>query len=246
MFVFGDSYSDTGAGYVDGDGPTAVWYLAKDLGLRLDLPKDAKPVSSLNFAVSGAQTGSGEGRRFEHGELLGYGMRNQVDDFAVLVSKGTVRFTGTTTLFFLAGGLNDRSLPVETSVGNLEGEIETLYGLGARRFQVALMPEKIPGFAAQGVRLNPALRLIPDDEKKKHADIEIGLSEWGPDFDAVMGNAARYGITNTTDACAGRALFHEDTATCKSPKTYYFYHAGHPSTHTHEIVGAMLAEAMNR
>lgn len=35
MYVFGDSYSDTGAGYVDGDGPTAVAYLARKLGFDL-------------------------------------------------------------------------------------------------------------------------------------------------------------------------------------------------------------------
>ncbi len=34
LYVFGDSYSDTGAGYVDSDGPTAVAYLAQ----RLQIP----------------------------------------------------------------------------------------------------------------------------------------------------------------------------------------------------------------
>ena len=35
LYVFGDSYSDTGAGYLDGNGPTAVAYLAERLGFRL-------------------------------------------------------------------------------------------------------------------------------------------------------------------------------------------------------------------
>lgn len=34
LYVFGDSYSDFGAGYVDGDGPTAVAYLAWNMGLE--------------------------------------------------------------------------------------------------------------------------------------------------------------------------------------------------------------------
>ena len=32
MYVFGDSYSDIGEGYLDGNGPTAVAYLADRLG----------------------------------------------------------------------------------------------------------------------------------------------------------------------------------------------------------------------
>jgi cholinesterase len=31
LYVFGDSYSDSGSGYVDSNGPTAVAYLARNL-----------------------------------------------------------------------------------------------------------------------------------------------------------------------------------------------------------------------
>src|SRR3954463_8100504 len=81
IYVFGDSYSDTGAGYLDGDGPTAVAYLAERLGIRL-IPSNAADAAgnSLNFAVSGAGTGSGSGRTVKTA-LLGLGMRNQVEDF---------------------------------------------------------------------------------------------------------------------------------------------------------------------
>ena len=34
LFVFGDSYSDTGYGYVDGNGPTAVAYMASAPSLK--------------------------------------------------------------------------------------------------------------------------------------------------------------------------------------------------------------------
>src|SRR5689334_24278618 len=62
MYVFGDSYSDTGAGYVDGNGRTAMGYLAQDLGLKLAVPNDPDAnAESINFAVSGAQTGHGPG-----------------------------------------------------------------------------------------------------------------------------------------------------------------------------------------
>src|SRR5882724_9020305 len=82
LYVFGDSYSDTGAGYVDGNGPTAVAYLAERLGFAL-VPSNAADAAgkSLNFAVSGAGTGGGPGHRVKEA-LLGLGMRNQVEDFA--------------------------------------------------------------------------------------------------------------------------------------------------------------------
>jgi phospholipase/lecithinase/hemolysin len=85
LYVFGDSYSDIGEGYLDGNGPTAVAYLADDLGFKL-YPSNVADVSgkSLDFAVSGAQTGDGSGRKVKDA-LLGYGMRRQVDDFAAMV-----------------------------------------------------------------------------------------------------------------------------------------------------------------
>ena len=42
--------------------------------------------------------------------LLGYGMLNQVRDFASRVKSGDIRFDPQSTLFFLAGGLNDGRL----------------------------------------------------------------------------------------------------------------------------------------
>jgi phospholipase/lecithinase/hemolysin len=55
MYVFGDSYSDIGEGYLDGNGPTAVAYLAERLGFKL-YPSNTADVrgKSLDYAVSGA------------------------------------------------------------------------------------------------------------------------------------------------------------------------------------------------
>ncbi len=240
MYVFGDSYSDIGEGYLDGNGPTSVAYLADRLGFKLypsnDLDARGK---SLDFAISGAQTGIGEGRRIGEA-LLSLGMRNQVDDFAARVRAHTVKFDPKTTLFFFAGGLNDGNLPTEETVKNLEGEIETIYKLGGRHFMVSLLPEAIPDFAAVSKRLNPAIAKIPAELKAKLPEAHVNLSHWGPFYDEVMHNAARYGITDTTHQCAGRAIFHQDTTPCASPSTHFYYHHGHPSTATHKIVGGML------
>ena len=46
LYVFGDSYSDIGAGYVDGNGPTAVAYLGWLMGLQV---APGKAANSLIF-----------------------------------------------------------------------------------------------------------------------------------------------------------------------------------------------------
>ena len=240
MYVFGDSYSDIGEGYLDGDGPTAVAYLAERMGTPLaksNAPDGAR--KSIDFAVSGAQTGSGAGSRVGEA-LLGFGMRNQVADFARRVKSHSIQFRPKSTLFFLAGGLNDRNLSSYETVGNLEDEIRSLYSLGGRHFAVTLLPTAIPAFAEVGKRLNPELARIPERMMAELRGAEISLSQWGPLFDDVMRNPAKYGITNTTDACAGRAIFHQDATPCATPSAYFYYHAGHPSTAVHRVVGEGL------
>lgn len=245
MYVFGDSYSDIGEGYLDGNGPTSVAYLARRLGFQLMPANDpAAQGKSLDFAISGAQTGRVAGHRIGKA-LLGYGMRNQVDDFAAQVHAGKIKFSPKTSLFFFAGGLNDRNLPTEETVANLEGEIKTIYSLGGRHFMVALLPTAIPDFSAVATRLNPAIAKIPAELNTQLPGAHVNLSNWGPFYDDVMHHAAKYGITDTVHQCAGRAIFHQDTTPCASPSAHFYYHHGHPSTKTHRIVGGMLyAEVM--
>jgi cholinesterase len=240
LYVFGDSYSDIGEGYLDGNGPTAAAYLAEHMGFKLQ-PFNTPEVAgqSLDFAVSGARTGEGAGSKVE-GALLGYGMQNQVNDFAALVRSHKIKFNPKKTLFYIAGGLNDGKLSTATTVANLTGEIKLLYSLGARRFEIALLPIAIPGFSVVGKRLNQALATLPAQLAEDFPAAEISLSRWGPFFDEVMNSPEQYGIHNTTDACAGRAIFHQDTTECKSPDDHFFYHAGHPSTAVHKIVGEKL------
>jgi cholinesterase len=226
LFVFGDSYSDTGAHYVDSNGPTAVAYLAHRLNIPFTYFGDAESKGNgLNFAVSGATT---------------LAMGKQVEEFAKLVRSGAVRFDPQQTMFFFAGGLNDFHLPDDETATNIESEIETLYGLGARRFMVALLPLKIPAFAAQGIKFNPELSIVPAEMKKRHPDIAISNSSWGAFFDEVIEHPEKYGITDTTHHCAERGPNPEHIPPCAAPNTYFYYHVHHPSTATHKAVGDML------
>ena len=221
IYVFGDSYSDIGEGYLDGNGPTAVAYLARDLGIELvpsDKAQSAK--QSLDFAVSGAQTGRGNGKKIGSA-LLGFGMENQVEEFEKRVSENKIRFDARKTLFFIAGGLNDRKLPTATTVRNLKDEIRTLYQTGGRHFELALMPTAIPSFSEVGQRLNPALALIPRELKPELPAADIRLSQWGHFFDQVMRNPSQYGIHDTTHPCAGREIFNQDATPCANPNKHF-------------------------
>ena len=249
LYVFGDSYSDSGSGYLDTNGPTAVAYLAQRLAIPFTWYGDPNSKGKgLNFAISGAGSGAGPGRRYPTGEMLGIGMKNQVDQFAAFLTTGDIpKFDPAQTMFFFAGGLNDRGKPDGYTRTNLEAEIDELYDLGARRFMVALLPTKIPSFATAGIMFNPDLARIPADERAKHPDIRIANSNWGPFLDEVITNAAKYGITDTTNQCAGRNIRHEDTTPCASPETHFFYHEGHPSTAAHRAVGDLLyTEALTK
>jgi phospholipase/lecithinase/hemolysin len=171
-------------------------------------------------------------------------MVEQVNDFVARVRAKQIVFDQDRTLFFLAGGLNDRRLATADTVANLKAHVRKLHAAGARRFRIALLPAAIPGFSEVGLRLNPALRQIPGEIGAELAGVEIRLSNWGPFFDEVLRNPSAYGIRNTTDKCAGRAIFDEDATPCANPATFYYYHAGHPSTAVHRAVGEKLYEEM--
>ena len=242
LYVFGDSYSDIGAGYIDGNGPTAVAYLAWLMGLQVAPGNAAKAADkSLVFAVSGAGTGEGKGSQVKE-VLLGYGMMHQVRDFAARVKSGAITFDPQTTLFFLAGGLNDSRQETAATLANLRQQLQILRERGGRHFTIALLPTKIPQFAAVGLRLNPAYEQFVREEASAAEGLDLWLNHWGTAFDEVMVHPAAHGIVNTTDACAGRAIFNEDATPVGDPSTYFFYHEGHPSTAVHRIVGRRLFE----
>ena len=241
MYVFGDSYSDMGARLLDGNGPTVPMYLAESMGIALTHSKDPMPGNkSLNFAATAGTTGRDEGT----GKWCCIGMQDQVDDFAARVRSGKLKFDPEKTLFLLEGGLNDSDIPTETTVANLTAEIKALRALGARHFSLSLLPTKVEDFAKEGARLNPAYQDLVKNLKKQ--GVNISLNNWGTYLDEIVDNPAEYGIANTKDKCAGRALFKEDPTPCAKPETYFFHFSGHPSTKVNKIVADKLYKDLSK
>lgn len=168
-------------------------------------------------------------------------MKNQIESFVRYSKSGAIpKIDAGNTMFFFAGGLNDGGRPDGFVRTNIESEIDAVCDLGARRFMVAILPTKIPQFAAAGKRVNPELEKIPGEERVKHPDIRIANSQWGYFFDEVITNPAKYGLTDTTTPCSDRPFGPQKIATCTNPDAHFFYHEGHTSTAAHRAVGEML------
>jgi cholinesterase len=230
--VFGDSYWDTGA-YVElSNGPTAVGYLAQDLGITLTTSKNADPgTDGVNFAHSGARVFVGPTPPATQPRSL----TQQVAEFQNYVDSDKVTFDPSTSLFFLLGGLNDHNLVTSAQVNAATAsQVATLYSLGARIFEIALLPASVPAFTDSADNFNPGYEALVPELQAEYPDARFNLSNWGPDYDYIHDNPAQYGPTNTTDPC------NNFQTTCATPNSYFYYYDDHPSTYVHQIVGNEL------
>jgi cholinesterase len=231
LFVFGDSYSDTGA-YVElSNGPTAVGYLAQDFGITLTTSKNADPgTDGVNFAESGARISVGPPPPGQPRSLT-----QQVGEFQNYVDTDKVTFNPSTSLFFLLGGLNDHNLITSAQANAATAsQVATLYSLGARIFEIALLPASVPPFTDSADNFNPGYEALVPELQAEYPDATFNLSNWGPDYDYIHDNPSLYGLTNTTDPC------NNFVTSCSAPNTYFYYYVDHPSTYVHQIVGNEL------
>jgi cholinesterase len=233
LFVFGDSYSDTGAfvPLVNPGGTTAVGYLAQDFGITLTTSKNPDPgTDGINFAESGARVFVGPNAPATQPRSL----TQQVDEFKNYVDGGDVTFNPDSTLFFLAGGLNDHTKVTSDQINAATtSQIDELYSLGARIFEITLLPQDVPAFTDSALNVNPGYEQLVPELRAEFPDATFGLSNWGPDYDDIITNPSKYGMTNVTDPCRGPPA-------CSTPDTYFYYFNSHPSDAAHHIVGNEL------
>ncbi|WP_169742762.1 SGNH/GDSL hydrolase family protein [Muricoccus aerilatus] len=236
LYVFGDSYSDTGAYIPLTNGSTAAGYLAQDYGIPLTTPRNANPgTSGINFAQSGARVDVGPTAPATQPQSL----TQQVASFQALVNSGAASFNPASSLFFLAGGLNDHTRASQASIAQATAnQVSTLYSLGARYFEIALLPAGIPAFTDSANFLNPVYTALVPQLQAQFSDAVIRLSNWGAYYDDILNNPGRYGITNTTDAC--QSGFGANATVCATPNSYFYFISAHPSDAAHRIVGDRL------
>ena len=236
LFVFGDSYSDTGASVPLTNGSTAVGYLAQDLGITLVTPKTATPgTRGVNFAESGARVANGPTPPAMHPLSL----TQQVGEFQNYITTGAVSFDPNSTLFMLLGGLNDHTTPGATVASATTAQVSTLYGLGARLFDIAVVPSLVPAFADSAANVNPVFTSLVPQLQAQFPGATVRLSGWGPDYDNILRNPSAFGFTNSTSACLTNA------GACATPDQYFYYFNSHPSAAAHRIVGAELVGEAN-
>jgi phospholipase/lecithinase/hemolysin len=159
-----------------------------------------------------------------------------------VLHAGRTSFEPKTTVFFLEGGLNDRSVPTEQFVADMQGMIQKLYAAGGRRLRVADLPESVTAYANVARRLNRAIPILPGVMRVANKTSKSRVTEWGHFFDVVFANDAQYGFTDPTHQCAGRAPFGKDVTVCATPKSHFFFHKNHPSAAVAKIVGDRMCE----
>lgn len=236
LFLFGDSYTDTGAFIPLTNGSTAGGYLASLFGIDLVTSKEPAPgTRGVNFAESGARVAQGPAAPASQPHSL----TQQVAEFQAYVQSGNVRFDPASTLFFLLGGLNDHASPTGPIADATFQQVATLYGLGARFFEIAVLPSLVPAFADSANNLNPLYRQIVPQLQALYPAATIRLSGWGTYYDDILRNPQAYGITNTTDQCFNLQTGMREPA-CTDPSKYFYYYIVHPSDRAHEIVGERL------
>ena len=200
LFVFGDSYSDTGA-YVElSNGRNGGRVLGAGLRYYTD---DFKKCRSRHRwrqfrgkrrprALSGRHPPATQPRS----------LTQQVAEFQNYVDNGKLTFDPSTSLFFLLGGLNDHNLVTSAQVNAATAsQVATLYSLGARIFEIALLPASVPAFTDSADNFNPGYEALVPELQAEYPDAVFNLSNWGPDYDYIHDNPSLYGLTNTTDPC---------------------------------------------
>jgi cholinesterase len=133
--------------------------------------------------------------------------------------------------------LNDHNLVTSAQVNAATAsQVATLYSLGARIFEIALLPASVSAFTDSADNFNPGYETLVPELQAEYPDATFNLSNWGPDYNTIHDNPSQYGLTNTTDPCNSFGA----SPTCSTPNTYFYYYVDHPSTYVHQIVGNEL------
>ena len=210
---------------------------------------------SVNFAYGLATTGAtGRG---ELGDFIP-GMEQQVEFFVADNLQANQSADGE-ALYVLWGGSNDYFAPdanPEQVVDNIETEIESLYGVGARDFLVVNLPD----LGAIPAANNPELATSPEElsELSDTHNLLLGASveeledtltganitilDINTLLDDVLANPSEYGFTNVTEPFLDPLTFTPTVGA--NPDEYLFFDTLHPTEAGHAIVSDFALETL--
>lgn len=240
IYVFGDSLSDIGhiyqatnkqnppsPPYFQGrfsNGPVWVEYLASDLKLSLNLNND--------FAYAGATTGNSTD--------VPLGVLAQIEKF-----KASNSTADRDSVYIIWAGTNDYlqgEKDINVPVNNLTSAVKSIVAFGGKNIVVVNLPDlgKVPGTRTtdRAASLNNLTRKhnaelatsIDKLRQQLNSDITLKYLDANSLFNQVIGNPAKYGFTNVTQACL------KEKIVCSNPDRYLFWDTIHPTTATHKLL----------
>ncbi|AFZ56816.1 SGNH/GDSL hydrolase family protein [Anabaena cylindrica FACHB-243] len=268
IYIFGDSFSDTGnlfnfssgaippsPAYFDGNfsnGPLWVEYLASNLNLTVN--------PHTNFAFGGATTG------FDNlGLSILPGLQQQINDFTT-----TNLSANSNALYILWAGTNDyldyffNNLPnPKQSVANLSTAITSLAAVGAQDIMVLNLPDlgKFPVTGGDNNITSALSNLINLHNLGLATSIDVLSQQLSPEiniisvdvnslFNQAIADPAKFNLTNVTDSCVGNSPVVPITIPTQPvlciPDKFLFWDEVHPTTTTHQLIGKLAFSALGK
>lgn len=265
IYIFGDSFSDTGnvfnatngiippQPYFNGrfsNGPVWVEYLASNLGLTFN--------PNTNFAFGGATTG------FQNIGLPTLpGLQQQINSFTTINQSVNLNalyivWAGTNDYMnFFSGAIPD---PIQT-VSNLSVAIQSLATVGVRDIMVVNLPN-LGNFPVTGGDENIS-SLFSSFTSAHNSSLATNLNyfrqQLNPNiniipldvdslFRRIIANPEEFGFTNVTDSCVGNLSvvpinLPNQPVDC-TPDQFLFWDQIHPTTVAHRLIGELAVSAL--
>lgn len=266
IYVFGDSFSDTGnffhatqgaippsPTYFDGrfsNGPVWEEYLAQDLGLIVN--------PSTNFAFGGATTG------FDNIGFPGLpGLKQQISSFTAENPSANPN-----ALYIVWAGANDYfsyflgGVPnFNETVANLSQVVTSLAQVGAQNIMVVNLPD-LGSFPVTGgdSQISSYLSTLTNAH---NSDLNTTLNFWSQElspeiniipldvnslFNRVIAEPREFSFTNVIDSCIGNSsVVPVDILTqpvACIPDKFLFWDEVHSTTATHKLIGELAFLAL--
>ncbi|CAL4908650.1 unnamed protein product [Urochloa decumbens] len=271
------------------DGKLITDYIVESLGIKELLPAHHDTGADVEEQATGASFASGgsgiDDLTAQTALVSPFG--SQISDFrGLLLRIGSPRANeiANKSLYVISAGTNDVTmnyfvLPTRTGtystideyseflIGRLQGYIQNLYDLGARKFMVAGLPpvgclpvtkalnqlggarDCIPNQNAAAERYNAALQeMLPKLEAASPGATLAYVDVYTPLKDMVD-QPQKYGFTETGRGCCGNGLpamgilCTSILPQCLSPEQYMFFDSVHPTQATYKALADQIVQS---